>query len=251
MRPCMHRLAVVRVCLYPLYVSLPSAPTEFSVPTAMTAARFLPSGTEFDIVTKAIIIGDSSVGKSSLLYRYTDSDWNPHYIATIGVDFKVLTFERESKVVKLQLWDTAGQDRFKTITHTYYRGSHGVMVVFDLTNHQSFENVTRWLEEFHQFGGVDVPVVLVGNKADLPNHAVSKAEAEALATQIGCKYISCSAKDDSAVDEAFRALTDRCIAHRMKQIGGGGRRKVGDEDIRRPVGRNTTTPKAAGGCPCS
>jgi len=216
----------------------------------MTTAgrRFLDAGAEFDIVTKAIIIGDSSVGKSSLLYRYTDNEWNPHYIATIGVDFKVLTFERDGKVVKLQLWDTAGQDRFKTITHTYYRGAHAVMLVFDLTNRESFEHVTTWLEEFHQFGGPGVPVVLVGNKSDLPNKTVSSDEGRALATQLGCTYTECSAKNNESVLEAFGQLSDLCIAQRLKQVRTAPTGQT--KPPRKPVGTKPTATSASG-CPCS
>jgi len=210
--------------------------------------RFLDSASEFDIVTKAIIIGDSSVGKSSLLYRYTDNDWNPHYIATIGVDFKVLTFERESKIVKLQLWDTAGQDRFKTITHTYYRGAHGVMLVFDVTNRESFEHITTWLEEFHQFGGTGVPLVLVGNKSDLPNRMVSAEEARALATQLNCTYVECSAKQNDSVTAAFSQLTDLCITQRLKQVRTGG--GAPNRPTRKPVAKPTAT-AGGSGCPCS
>jgi len=217
--------------------------------------RFLDSTTtEFDIVTKAIIIGDSSVGKSSLLYRYTDSDWNPHYIATIGVDFKVLTFERDGKVIKLQLWDTAGQDRFKTITHTYYRGTHGVMLVFDVTNRESFDHVLQWLEEFHQFGGQGIPMVLVGNKADLKEKVVvSFDEATALAEQMGCHYVQTSAKSNQSVDDAFKQLTELCVAQRMKQLRTApGPRDPNRRPIvvphRRPVGGEQ---QRSGGCPCS
>lgn len=227
------------------------ASSKFPAP-ATNHRRFLDANAEFDIVTKAIIIGDSSVGKSSLLYRYTDNDWNPHYIATIGVDFKVLTFEREGKVVKLQLWDTAGQDRFKTITHTYYRGAHGVMLVFDITNRESFEHVTTWLEEFHQFGGRDIPMVLVGNKCDLIDKAVvSFDEATLLAERLGCEYVQCSARVNDSVENAFSKLTEHCIAQRMKQLKQNGP-TPGTGGIHYPRPRPVVAPSSrTGGCPCS
>lgn len=173
--------------------------------------------TEYDVLAKAIIIGDSSVGKSSLLYRYTEQDWNPHYIATIGVDFKVMTFERDSKIVKLQLWDTAGQDRFRTIVHTYYRGAHGVMMVFALDDRQSFDNLHEWIGDVQKFATNGVPVVLIGNKSDCrPNEvAVSDEEAEALAQRLGGVYMKTSARVNQGVDEAFTQMLERCLTHRF------------------------------------
>ena len=170
---------------------------------------------DYDVCVKSIIIGDSGVGKSSLLYRYAEQDWNPHYIATIGVDFKVLTFERNNEVVKLQLWDTAGQERFRTITHSYYRGAHGVMVVFDVTDMESFENVASWLHDVERFGTDGAPVVLIGNKCDCVSERVVPHEmAVALAEKVGCKYVEASAKTDSNVQEAFTYLVDKCVEGR-------------------------------------
>jgi len=185
----------------------------------MNATRISHNTMDYDVCVKSIIIGDSGVGKSSLLYRYTDQDWNPHYIATIGVDFKVLTFERQSRVVKLQLWDTAGQERFRGITHSYYRGAHGIMLVFDLTNMESFDNVTTWMNDVRKFGVEGMPMVLIGNKCDCPaKRVVTKEMGEALAAKLGCKYMETSAKDNANVDEAFTYLVDECVATRAKLI---------------------------------
>ena len=183
----------------------------------MSSARRIGSTQEYDVAVKSIIIGDSGVGKSSLLYRYAEQDWNPHYIATIGVDFKILTFERQNKVVKLQLWDTAGQERFRTITHSYYRGAHSIMMVFDITNRESFDNVAVWMNDVKKFANQTAPMLLVGNKADCEQHReVPQAEAEALALSLGCKYMETSARDDKAVDAAFEHLVDQCLDQRTK-----------------------------------
>lgn len=211
--------------------------------------------TEYDVLAKSIIIGNSSVGKTSLLYRYVEQDWNPHYIATIGVDFKVMTFERASKIVKLQLWDTAGQDRFRTITHTYYRGAHGVMMVFALDDRESFDGLSEWINDVQRFAAAGIPVVLVGNKADCSPSAVQvpDEEAEALAQSLGGVYMKASAKQNVGVDEAFTQMLERCVAHRMALLA-----KVGDaaQDARN---RNAINLKRAaqrqerrqnGGCPC-
>merc|ERR1711860_461695 len=110
-------------------------------------------------------IGDSGVGKSSILLRFADDMFSGSYITTIGVDFKIRTITVDNEKVKLQIWDTAGQERFRTITSTYYRGTHGVIVVYDVTNAESFVNVKRWLHEIDQNCEI-VNKVLVGNKND-------------------------------------------------------------------------------------
>jgi len=212
--------------------------------------------TDYDILAKSIIIGDSSVGKSSLLYRYIDQDWNPHYVATIGVDFKVMSFERNHKVVKLQLWDTAGQERFRTITHTYYRGAHGVMLVFDVTQRESFQNLQDWLGDVRKFGSPSVPLLLVGNKYDAPEaeRQVSDEEALGLARELDCKFIKVSAKNNVNVDEAFAALVEMCVDHRMnvmrklELVNGKSKRgplRFGDLDNDRK-----TKVRSSGPCEC-
>lgn len=183
----------------------------------MSTMRRSGASQDYDIAVKSIIIGDSGVGKSSLLYRYAEQDWNPHYIATIGVDFKVLTFERQNKVVKLQLWDTAGQERFRTITHSYYRGAHSIMLVFDITNRETFDNIAVWMNDVKKFANQTAPMLLVGNKADCEQHReVQKAEAEALAESLNCQYMETSARDDNAVEAAFEHLVDKCLEQRIK-----------------------------------
>jgi len=173
----------------------------------------------YDFLVKTILIGDSGVGKSSLLYRFTDQDWNPHYIATIGVDFKVMTFERQNKVVKLQLWDTAGQERFRTITHAYYRGSHGIVVVYDVTNRETFDDIRHWLEDVRKYGADDVPMIIVGNKADMVKHRqVSTEEGQALAASLVCDHFETSAKDDVGVEVAFNKIVHHCLKQRVKII---------------------------------
>jgi Ras-related protein Rab-8A len=205
--------------------------------------------TDYDVLAKAIVIGDSSVGKSSLLYRYTEQDWNPHYIATIGVDFKVMTFERQGKIIKLQLWDTAGQDRFRTIVHTYYRGAHAVMLVFAIDDRDSFENLQEWLGDVHRFGSQGVPVVLVGNKADCAPEqvAVSDEEAEALARSLGAQYLKTSARLNKGVDEAFTVTLEKCLEHRLailakQQNTPQNRHKVILDKPKKPTTQST--------CPC-
>ncbi|KAK2583682.1 hypothetical protein KPH14_009610 [Odynerus spinipes] len=140
---------------------------------------------EYDHLFKLLMIGDSGVGKSSLLLRFADNTFNGSYITTIGVDFKIQTVEVDGERVKLQIWDTAGQERFRTITSTYYRGTHGVIVVYDVTS---------------------------GNKNDAPNQKVVLTEdAQRFANQMGIQLFETSAKDNINVEEMFMAITRQVL----------------------------------------
>merc|ERR1712083_1266763 len=122
---------------------------------------------EYDYLFKLLLIGDSGVGKSCLLLRFADDIYTESYISTIGVDFKIRTVELDGKTIKLQIWDTAGQERFRTITSSYYRGAHGIIIVYDITDVESFNNVRQWLFEIDRFASEHVNKLLVGNKSDL------------------------------------------------------------------------------------
>ncbi|KAF8404299.1 hypothetical protein HHK36_009182 [Tetracentron sinense] len=125
-----------------------------------------------DYLFKLLIIGDSSVGKSCLLLRFADDSYVDSYISTIGVDFKIRTVELDGKTIKLQIWDTAGQERFRTITSSYYRGAHGIIIVYDVTEMESFNNVKQWLNEIDRYANDSVCKLLVGNKCDLVENKV-------------------------------------------------------------------------------
>ena len=163
---------------------------------------------EYDYIYKILIIGDSGVGKSSILLNFTKNIFTDSFISTIGVDFKVKTISIEDKIVKLQIWDTAGQERFKTITSSYYRGGHGVIIVFDLTNRNSFENVSIWLNEIKSFNGNDIPKLLVGNKSDLKEEReVSKTEIEEFIEQNELSYLETSSKDSINIYNIFESIS--------------------------------------------
>jgi Ras-related protein Rab-1A len=173
----------------------------------MSKQEFKPNLTainEYDYLFKLIIIGDSGIGKSSLLNRFADNIYTDSYISTIGVDFKIRTLEVDGRVIKLQIWDTAGQERFRTITSSYYRGAHGIMLVFDITNPDTFQNLTQWLKEVDNYAKEDVRKILVGTKSDLADkRKVAYADAVEYAKDNGMDYVETSSKTASNVEFAF------------------------------------------------
>jgi len=172
---------------------------------------------DYDHLFKLLIIGDSGVGKSSILLRFSDNLFSGTYITTIGVDFKIRTIEVEGEKVKLQIWDTAGQERFRTITATYYRGTQGVMVVYDVSNLDTFGNVRRWLQEIEQ-NCDDVVRILVGNKCDAPDKKVSTAEGDALAGQMDIPFFETSAKDNLNIETVFDEITKLVLAMKKNKL---------------------------------
>ncbi|KAI3990932.1 hypothetical protein MKX01_026116 [Papaver californicum] len=162
---------------------------------------------EYDYLFKLLLIGDSSVGKSCLLLRFADDSYVDSYISTIGVDFKIRTVELDGKTVKLQIWDTAGQERFRTITSSYYRGAHGIIIVYDVTDMESFNNVKKWLNEIDRYANDSVCKLLVGNKCDLVDQKVVDTEtAKAFADSLGIPFLETSAKEGSNVEQAFLTM---------------------------------------------
>lgn len=162
---------------------------------------------DYDYLFKVLLIGNSSVGKSSLLLRFVDNAWSDLFVPTIGVDFKIKTMTIDSKNVKLQIWDTAGQERFKNITASYYRGAHGILVVYDITDMESFKNINNWLIEIEKNANKNVYKILIGNKCDLEEkRTVSTQQGKELAETYGMQFIETSAKSNTNVSEAFELL---------------------------------------------
>jgi len=130
----------------------------------------------YDYLVKLLLIGDSGVGKSCLLLRFSDDSFTTSFITTIGIDFKIRTIEQEGKRLKLQIWDTAGQERFRTITTAYYRGAMGILLVYDVTDEQSFNNIRNWMRQIQQHAADNVNKVLIGNKCDMLDKKVRRPE---------------------------------------------------------------------------
>ncbi len=162
---------------------------------------------DYDYLFKLLLIGDSGVGKSCLLLRFADDTYTQDYISTIGVDFKIRTVELDGKTVKLQIWDTAGQERFRTITSSYYRGAHGIIIVYDVTDHESFNNVKQWLQEIDRYATGGVMKLLVGNKSDLTDKkVVDSAQAKEFADALDIPFLETSALNSKNVEQAFLTM---------------------------------------------
>lgn len=163
---------------------------------------------DYDYLFKMLLVGDPSVGKSSLLLRFIDDVYTGDYATTIGVDFKTRTTNIGHTRVKLQIWDTAGHERFRAITSGYYRGAHGVIIVYDVTLRTTFEHIEYWLDEVNKFAPVEVSKLLIGNKCDLEEERqVAVDEAERYADELGINYVETSALSAHHVEEAFGFLT--------------------------------------------
>eukprot|EP00727_Mastigamoeba_balamuthi_P014066 m51a1_g9282 putative ras gtpase (215) ;mRNA; r:126973-127753 len=160
----------------------------------------------YDVLLKLVVIGDSGVGKSNLLSRFSRNEFMPDGKTTVGVEIATRTLEIDDAVIMAQVWDTAGQERFRAITSAYYRGSHGALLVYSVTSRQSFQNVDVWLREIR----VNAPgavVMLVGNKSDLRQlREVTTEEGRGLAEKNGLLFIETSALDSSNVNLSFENL---------------------------------------------
>mmetsp|Transcript_404 Transcript_404/g.544 ORF Transcript_404/g.544 Transcript_404/m.544 type:complete len:217 (+) Transcript_404:73-723(+) len=204
----------------------------------------------YDIKLKVLMIGDSGVGKSCLVLRFGKNQFTSSFMTTIGIDFQIKTIEIDGKRVKLLLWDTAGQERFHTITNAYYRGAHGVLLVYDVTDTNSFGNVTTWMNNIHQHADESISKILVANKCDMVHDRVVSVESgKALARDYNVPYFETSAKNDINVHEVFVAIAKDIIQRKFtdddlelmagnKKSAKNKRVKLHENGNRAPNGRN-------------
>lgn len=182
-------------------------------PGLTAALSRAPSGTaprpddDYDYLFKVVIIGDSGVGKSNLLSRFTRNEFHLDSKSTIGVEFATRSISHDGKIIKAQIWDTAGQERYRAITSAYYRGAVGALLVYDISKRLTFENVERWLKELRTHADPSIVVMLVGNKCDLKHlQAVITDDAKSFAEQNNLAFIETSAMDSTNVDVAFETI---------------------------------------------
>lgn len=167
----------------------------------------------YDHLFKLLLVGDSGVGKTSLLIRFTQGEFNDDTRNTVGVDLKVKFVNHRNERLKLTIWDTAGQERFRTLTSSYYRGAHGIILVYDVTSRSSFENLKEWLSEIDVYStNEDAVKMLVGNKKDMEaERVVSTEEGKEFARSMSMLYIEASAKTEEGVQQAFEELCQKVL----------------------------------------
>uniref|UniRef100_A0A8B9JDZ1 RAB1A, member RAS oncogene family a n=1 Tax=Astyanax mexicanus TaxID=7994 RepID=A0A8B9JDZ1_ASTMX len=171
-----------------------------------------------------------------------DDTYTESYISTIGVDFKIRTIELDGKTIKLQIWDTAGQERFRTITSSYYRGAHGIIVVYDVTDQESFNNVKQWLQEIDRYASESVNKLMVGNKCDLTTKkVVDYTTAKEFADSLGIPFLEASAKNATNVEQAFMTMAAEIKKRMGSGTSGGGADKSN-------VKIQSTSKTSTGGC---
>ena len=201
---------------------------------------------DYDEKFKLVLIGDTGVGKSCLLLRFADDTFTENYISTIGVDFRFRTVKIDKKTVKLQIWDTAGQERYRTITSAYYRGADGIIMVYDVTNEDSFRHINDWLLEVNRYASESTSKLIVGNKTDLPNRVISTEALKSYADQLQIPFIETSAFDASNVNEAFEQIT-RSLLYKNSpaKAGDAAGKKAGDVA---KLDKDNTAKHGKGGC---
>ncbi|XP_012990986.2 ras-related protein Rab-25 isoform X2 [Esox lucius] len=165
------------------------------------------SDESYNFVFKVVLIGESGVGKSNLLSRYTKNEFTHDSRTTIGVEFSTRTVQLDAITIKAQIWDTAGLERYRAITSAYYRGAVGALLVYDITKHLTYESVERWLKELYDHADPHIVVMLVGNKGDLGSvRTVPTEEAKDFAEKKGLLFIETSALDSTNVEDAFQEV---------------------------------------------
>lgn len=190
------------------------------------------NSTDYDYLFRIILIGNASCGKSSTLVRFVEDDFKGHYQATIGLDFKIKTFSMDGKNIKLQIWDTAGQETFRTVTCSYYKGASGVIIFYDITDKPSFKALKGWFAEMEKYCSESACKILVGNKTDLERlRQVPYSEGKTLADELGIKFIEASAKDAVNINEIFQEITREMI--KQTKVGSKGFRQ-GNEVVLLP-----------------
>ena len=164
-----------------------------------------PNG--YDMIFKIVLIGDTSVGKTNILSKYLTDEFDPESKATVGVEFGTKNFKIENNIVKVQIWDTAGQERYRSITNAYYKGAKGALLVYDITNKKSFDNLDKWISDLKINGDEKISIVLLGNKSDLENQRViSTEEGKNKAELFKFAFMETSALNGNNIERAFDEL---------------------------------------------
>ncbi|KAK8803810.1 hypothetical protein WA158_001504 [Blastocystis sp. Blastoise] len=171
-----------------------------------------PPVKKFDEQFKVLMLGDSGSGKTCIVRCYCDGTFAKSYVATIGVDFKIKYISIDNKIIKTQIWDTAGTERFRSVVSSYFRGAQGVVLVYDVTKKSSFDKIGSFMGDIRKNASSDIRVVLVGNKIDLMQHRmVTYDEGKELADQFGIPFFETSAATGQNIDDTFEAMVQECL----------------------------------------
>ena len=165
-----------------------------------------------EFLYKILILGDYSVGKTSFLNRYVSNSFLSKTLSTLGVEYVLKNAKmKDGSIVKLQIWDTVGQERFRTITKSFFKGAHAIVLIFSVIDSDSFNNVRKWITQIKDSADKDVILILAGNKNDCEDRKVDKSEAEELANEFDIKYFDCSAKTGENINKAFEELIETMV----------------------------------------
>ncbi|XP_037652223.1 ras-related protein Rab-15-like [Sebastes umbrosus] len=174
---------------------------------------------QYDVLFRLLMLGDSGVGKTCMLRRFTESDFDPSHISTIGVDFKMKTLEVDGVKVRVQIWDTAGQERYQTITKQYYRRAQGIVFVYDITNQSSFQHLAKWASDVDEYAPEKVQMIMVGTKSDEERRRkVSKDQGSKLAETYGMEFFETSASTNTNIAEAFTRVTELVLQAHKRDV---------------------------------
>ena len=172
---------------------------------------------DYQIVLKLLLLGDTQVGKTSIITKYVEDKFEESALSTVGVDYKFKIMTHKNLKIKLQIWDTSGEERFRSIAKNFYRNTEALFIVFDLTNKKTFDNVKNWISEAKEHNQ-DIKMIIIGNKSDLKEKIVIKKEtAQKLANENKIKYFETSAKDGTNIKESFTALIDSLLDGKTKE----------------------------------
>ena len=178
----------------------------------------ISKGKDYDYIFKIVLIGDTCVGKSCILVRFSDDVFVENYVTTIGVDFRFKTMIVKNKIAKIQIWDTAGQERYRSITTAYYRGAAAIIICCDSTNKESFYNINNWIEEISKYTDKDVDKLILMNKCDLvEERQIDKNEISKFEKENGIKIMEVSAKTGNGIDKAFEYIIEQLINKNEKK----------------------------------
>lgn len=174
----------------------------------------------FQVLFKVVLTGDSGVGKTKLMQRYVHNEFHLDGSSTVGIEFAFRDIDVNGKTVRIQVWDTGGQERYRCITNAYYRRAAGVVVVYDIGNRRSFESVPRWVAEAREKTEGEVPILILANKCDLMARQVSREEGRQQAAQLGLPFFETSALDASNVNESFEMLAKDLLQREARLASG-------------------------------